>query len=215
MKVEIYSDLVCPWCYIGKRRFEQALAAFPGADRVEVVYRPFQLNPDAPDTTEPSARVYERKFGRPADTIFGPLTKAAAAEGVTFRLEDALATNTFEAHRLLWLARHHGRQAEVKEVLLAHYFTNGGDLGDRTALADVAATAGLDRDAVLSFLASQEGVDEVRAELAQAAELGITAVPTFVFDGEVVLQGAQSPELILEVLTKVADGTISSATVSH
>ncbi|WP_338673557.1 DsbA family oxidoreductase [Streptomyces sp. SCSIO 30461] len=213
MKVEIYSDLVCPWCYIGKRRFEQALAAFPGADQVEVVYRPFQLNPDAPETTEPSAQVYERKFGRPADTIFGPLTQAAAAEGLTFRLEEALATNTFQAHRLLWHAARHTRQVEVKEGLLAHYFTNGGDLGDRTTLADVAAAAGLDRDAALAFLASREGTEEVRAELAQAVEVGVTAVPTFVFDGKVVLQGAQSPELILEVLTKVADGTISAATV--
>ncbi|MFD7561249.1 DsbA family oxidoreductase, partial [Streptomyces sp. NPDC059835] len=127
MKVEIYSDLVCPWCYIGKRRFEKALAAFPEAAGVEVVYRPFQLNPAAPETPEPSARVYERKFGRPAETIFGPLTRAAAAEGITFRMDEALATNTFQAHRLLWFARRHGRQAEMKERLLGHYFTDGGD----------------------------------------------------------------------------------------
>ncbi|WP_033824811.1 DsbA family protein, partial [Kitasatospora sp. MBT63] len=93
MKVEIYSDVVCPWCYIGKRRFEKALAAFPGAADVEVVFRPFQLNPDASAAGEPSARVYERKFGRPAQSIFAPLTEAAAAEGITFRMDDAVATN--------------------------------------------------------------------------------------------------------------------------
>ncbi|MFE1804827.1 DsbA family oxidoreductase [Streptomyces sp. NPDC059533] len=204
MKVEIYSDLVCPWCYIGKRRFEKALAAFPEAAGVDVVYRPFQLNPAAPETPEPSARVYERKFGRPAETIFGPLTRAAAAEGITFRMDEALATNTFEAHRLLWFARRHGRQAEMKERLLGHYFTDGGDLGDREALAGLAEAAGLDRAAALAFLTSPEGTDEVRAELAEATDLGVTAVPTFVIDGTLVLQGAQSPEVLLGALERAA-----------
>lgn len=204
MKVEIYSDLVCPWCYIGKRRFEKALAAFPEAAGVDVVYRPFQLNPAAPETPEPSADVYERKFGRPAATIFGPLTSAAAAEGLTFRMDDALATNTFQAHRLVWFARRHGRQAEVKERLLAHYFTDGGDLGDREALARLAEAAGLDRADALAFLASSEGVGEVRAELGEAAALGVTAVPTFVIDGTFVLQGAQSPEVLLDALERAA-----------
>ncbi|MFJ5549136.1 DsbA family oxidoreductase [Streptomyces sp. NPDC093225] len=204
MKVEIYSDLVCPWCYIGKRRFEKALDAFPEAAGVDVVYRPFQLNPTAAQTPEPSAHVYERKFGRPAGAVFGPLTRAAAAEGITFRMDDALATNTFQAHRLLWFARRHGRQAEVKERLLAHYFTDGGDLGDREALAELAGAAGLDRGAALAFLASTEGADEVRAELAEAAAVGVTAVPTFVIDGTVVLQGAQSPEVLLEALRRAA-----------
>ncbi|MFJ8017047.1 DsbA family oxidoreductase [Streptomyces sp. NPDC096339] len=212
MKVEIYSDLVCPWCYIGKRRFEKALAAFPEAAEVEVVYRPFQLNPAAPETAEPSAHVYERKFGRPAATIFGPLTKAAAAEGVTFRMDEALATNTFQAHRLLWFARRHGRQAEVKERLLAHYFTDGGHLGDREALAGVAEAAGLDRAAALAFLGSTEGAEEVRAELSEAAALGVTAVPTFVIDGTLVLQGAQSPEVLLEALESAAAGRTPATT---
>ncbi|MFE1413256.1 DsbA family oxidoreductase [Streptomyces sp. NPDC058746] len=206
MKVEIYSDLVCPWCYIGKRRFEKALAAFPEAAGVDVVYRPFQLNPAAPGTPEPSAQVYERKFGRPAASIFGPLTRAASAEGITFRMDEALATNTFQAHRLLWFARRHGRQAAVKERLLAHYFTDGGDLGDREALAGLAEAAGLDRAATLAFLTSSEGADEVRAELSKATALGVTAVPTFVIDGTLVLQGAQSPEVLLGALERAAAG---------
>ncbi|GAA2143294.1 DsbA family oxidoreductase [Kitasatospora kazusensis] len=207
MKVEIYSDLVCPWCYIGKRRFEKALAAFPGAADVEVVYRPFQLNPAAGEEGEPSALVYERKFGRPAESIFGPLTQAAAAEGLTFRMEQAVATNTFQAHRLLWFAARHRLQDEVKERLLAHYFTDGGHLGDHTQLAEIGVAAGLDRDRVVAFLASQDGAREVRAELAEAAGLGVTSVPTFVFDGRVAVSGAQSPELLLEVLEKVAAGS--------
>ncbi|WP_432026295.1 DsbA family oxidoreductase [Streptomyces sp. 1222.5] len=210
VKVEIYSDVVCPWCYIGKRRFEKALEAFPGAEDVEVIYRPFQLNPLATRAVQPSAQVYERKFGRPAETIFGPLTQAAAAEGITFRMEDALATSTFTAHRLLWLAAREHRQAEVKEGLLALYFTNGGDLGDHEQLAEVASAAGLDREAALVFLASDEGVEEIRSELAAAAELGISSVPTFVFDGRFAVQGAQSPELLLETLTRVA-GRASAA----
>ncbi|MFG2716078.1 DsbA family oxidoreductase [Streptomyces goshikiensis] len=212
MKVEIYSDLVCPWCYIGKRRFEKALAAFPDAEGVDVAYRPFQLNPAASETAEPSAHVYERKFARPAATIFGPLTRAAAAEGITFRMDDALATNTFLAHRLLWFARRHGHQAAVKERLLAHYFTDGGNLGDREALAGLAEAAGLDRAATLAFLASSEGAAEVRAELAEAAALGVTAVPTFVIDGTLVVQGAQSPEVLLEALERAAADRSPSAT---
>ncbi|GAA1231388.1 protein disulfide isomerase FrnE [Kitasatospora nipponensis] len=208
MQIEIYSDLVCPWCYIGKRRFEQALAAFPAADEVEVVYRPFQLNPAASAAGEPSALVYERKFGKPAAAVFGPLTEAAAAEGIEFRMERAVATNTFTAHRLLWFAARHGRQAEVKERLLAHYFTDGGHLGDPEQLTAIAVAAGLDREQVTGFLASQEGVREVRAELAHGAELGISSVPTFVFDGRVAVSGAQSPELLLEVMAKVAAGTV-------
>jgi len=206
VKVEIYSDIVCPWCYIGKRRFEKALAAFPGADEVEVVYRPFQLNPAASEVGEPSAKVYERKFGKPAESIFVPLTRAAAAEGITFQMNDAIATNTFSAHRLLWFAGQRGRQGEVKEGLLAHYFTNGGHLGDHEALTEIGVSAGLDHDEVAAFLASEDGVAEVRAELAEAAEFGISSVPTFVFDGKVAIQGAQSPELLLEVLGKVASG---------
>ncbi|WP_035795128.1 DsbA family oxidoreductase [Kitasatospora mediocidica] len=206
MKVEIYSDVVCPWCYIGKRRFEKALAAFPGAAEVEVVYRPFQLNPGASEVGEPSAKVYERKFGRPAQSIFGPLTEAAAAEGITFRLDDAVAVNTFSAHRLIWFAGQRGHQSAVKEGLLAHYFTDGGDLGDHAALTEIGTAAGLDRAELAAFLASQDGVKEVRAELAEAARLGVTSVPTFVFDGELAVQGAQSPELLLEVMTKIAAG---------
>ncbi|WP_063794322.1 DsbA family oxidoreductase, partial [Kitasatospora sp. MBT63] len=201
------SDVVCPWCYIGKRRFEKALEAFPQAADVEVVYRPFQLNPLSSEAGEPSSQVYERKFGKPAQAIFGPLTQAAAAEGITFRMDDAIAANTFSAHRLIWFAARHGLQSEVKEGLLAHYFTNGGHLADKAQLADVGVAAGLDRDQVEAFLASQDGVAEVRSELAEAAELGITSVPTFVFDGQVAVPGAQSPELLLEVMEKVAAGT--------
>ncbi|MEU9132575.1 DsbA family oxidoreductase [Kitasatospora sp. NPDC048540] len=212
MKVEIYSDVVCPWCYIGKRRFEKALAAFPGAADVEVVYRPFQLNPDASEAGEPSAQVYERKFGRPAQSIFAPLTEAAAAEGITFRMDDAVATNTFTAHRLIGFAGRHGRreQSAVKEGLLAHYFTDGGHLGDHAALTDIAVAAGLDRAEVTAFLASQDGVEEVHAELAEAARLGITSVPTFVFDGKTAVSGAQSPELLLEVMTRIAADTATT-----
>ncbi|WP_037599688.1 DsbA family oxidoreductase [Streptacidiphilus rugosus] len=211
MKVEIYSDLVCPWCYIGKRRFEQALASYAGADEVEVVYRPFQLNPATPETPEPAAAAYGRKFSTDPQPIFDHLTRAAAAEGLTFRMNDAISANTLQAHRLLWFAARHNFQAEVKERLLALHFTEGGNIGGIEELTAAGAAAGLDRDEVAAFLASHEGEAEVRAELGEAAQLGISSVPTFVFDGKVAVPGAQSPELLVEILERVAAGEFDAS----
>ena len=207
MRVEIWSDVVCPWCYIGKRRFEQALENFAGRDEVEIVFRPFQLDPTAPPgAATPVADVYARKFGGPerAAQIIGHVTNVAAASGIEFHLDRAVRANTLLAHRLLWFAEPRGVQIALKEELLRAYFTDGRNVGDPEVLVEIAERVGLDRAEVEELLASDEGTDEVRAELAVAAANDITAVPTFVFDGRWTVPGAQDVEVFERVLQRVA-----------
>ncbi len=214
MLVEVWSDVVCPWCYIGKRRFASALAELaddPTFDAdVEIVYRAYQLDPKAPPgTTMSVVDAYARKFGGPerAEAIIEHLTTTAAADGLEFHLEDAQRANTRDAHRLLWYAEHHGQpgtQDAVKERLLAAYFTGGRNVGDTDVLVDEAVAAGLDGDAVRHFLDSDEGRAEVEADLAFAAEHGISAVPTYVIDRRWSIPGAQDPDVFVQVLRRLA-----------
>jgi predicted DsbA family dithiol-disulfide isomerase len=206
MKVEVYSDIACPWCYIGKRRFERALAAFPGADRVEVVFRPYQLDPTTPRTPEPLLPRLERKFGARYRDAQRHVNEAAHAEGIAMDYDRALATNTLEAHRLLRLAeREYGAEAQraLADLLFDAYFAQGGDVGDPLQLTELAARAGLDRERVAAYLASDEGRSEVEAEIADARALGVSAVPTFVFDGQWAVEGAQPASTFLQVLERV------------
>ena len=209
MRVEIWSDVVCPWCYIGKRKFEAALASFDGRDDVEVVWRPFQLDPGAPrGGTQPVIEAYARKFGGPerAARIIEHVSSVAADAGLEFRMDRALRANTLDAHRLLWLAQHEGspeRQDALKERLLRAYFMDGSDVADRATLVALAAEVGLDRDRVTAFLAGDEGVAETRAEIARAGELEIHSVPTFVFDGRWQVPGAQEPEVFARIFERV------------
>ncbi len=213
--VEVWSDVVCPWCYIGKRRFETAaarLAEDPEFDHhLEVVYRPFQLDPNAPPgTTMPAAEAYTRKFGGPeqAAAIIERVTNVAAAEGLEFHLDRAQRANTRDAHRALWYAHQSGlpdAQAALKERLLAAYFTDGSNIADPELLAAEAARAGLDRDDVLRMLGSDEGIAEVAESSAFAADAGITAVPTYVIDGRWSIPGAQDPDVFVQVLRRLAD----------
>lgn len=208
LRVEVWSDVVCPWCYIGKRRFERALAELDGEVDVEVVYRPYQLDPTAPiGTATPVAEVYARKFGGPdrAEQIFRHVSGVAAEEGLEFRMDDALRANTRDAHRLLWFAERSDSQGAVKERLLRAYFTEGRDVGDRAVLVDIAAAAGLDREEVAAFLDGTGGVAEVEALLAQAHEQGITAVPTYVIDDAWAVPGAQEPETFVQVIRRMVE----------
>ena len=209
MRVEIWSDVVCPWCYIGKRRFERALAELDGELDVDVVYRPFQLDPTAsPGTSMPVAEAYARKFGGPeqAQAIIDRVTAVAAEAGIEFRLDRALRANTLLAHRLLWLAEPPCPipQATLKERLLRAYFIDGLDIGDPDVLADCAADVGFDRDEVVQFLDSDDGSDEVATMLASAHDAGITAVPTYVIDGQWAIPGAQDPDVFVQVLRRFA-----------
>jgi predicted DsbA family dithiol-disulfide isomerase len=204
--VEIWSDVVCPWCYIGKRRFETAVAEVAEEIDVDVVFRPYQLDPTAsPGKAGPVIDAYAKKFGGPerAQELIDHVTAVAAESGIEFRMDRALRANTLLAHRLLWLAATKGVQLAMKERLLQAYFIDGLDIGDPEALAACAADVGLDHDDVRAFLDSEGGVEEVRAELQAADELEITGVPAFVFDGKWIVPGAQEPETFVQVLRRV------------
>ena len=204
--VEVWSDVVCPWCYIGKRRFETAIAELGGEIDVDIVFRPFQLDPTAsPGKAGPVIDAYAKKFGGPerAQEIIDHVTAVAAESGLQFRMDRALRANTLLAHRLLWFAESAGHQVELKERLLQAYFIDGLDIGDPDVLATCAADVGLDHDDVRDFLDSESGIAEVREELRSAAEMEITAVPTYVFDGKWMVPGAQDPDTFVQVLRRV------------
>jgi len=207
--VEIYSDVVCPWCYIGKRRFEDALQRFEGAGDVTIVWRPFQLDPHAPTAPTPVADAYARKFGGPeqAARIIDRITATAAGDGLEVHLDIAQRANTFDAHRLIAYAGDRGRQNAMKERLLQAYFVDGLDVADPAVLVDLAIDAGLDGDDVARFLASDEGKARLREELLQGLERGVTAVPSFVFENKWAVPGAQDADTMLRVLRTVADRT--------
>jgi predicted DsbA family dithiol-disulfide isomerase len=209
VRVEIWSDVVCPWCYIGKRRFERAVAELDGELDVDVVYRPFQLDPTAsPGASMPVAEAYARKFGGPeqARAVIDRVTAMAHEAGIEFRMDRALRANTLLAHRLLWLAEPPCAisQATLEERLLQAYFIDGLDIGDPEALADCAADVGFDRGEVVEFLDGDGGTAEVMAMLRLAHDAGITAVPTFVIDGQWAIPGAQDPEVFVQVLRRFA-----------
>jgi predicted DsbA family dithiol-disulfide isomerase len=210
VKVEIYSDIACPWCHVGKARFERALAAFPGADSVEVVYRPFQLDPSAPETPRPHRAVLAAKYGPQAVAMDERITQLGAAEGLTFDFDTVVENNSLLAHRLLRFVLDtygHQAQARLKGRLLDAHFGEGLDIGDRERLADAAVAVGLDRAPVAAFLAGDDLVDEVTAEIDEARRLGITAVPTFVFEGTWMVQGGQETSTFLRALEQVAKDT--------
>jgi predicted DsbA family dithiol-disulfide isomerase len=207
MKVEIYSDVACPWCYIGTVRFERALAAFEGRDDVEVSFRPFQLSPDTPTEAQPLYDYYDQKFGPQFRSRHADVVAVAAEEGLDFRFDHALAVNTFTAHRLLWLTdREYGPtvQRAVKAALLRAYFTDGRDVGDTETLVGLATEAGVDPDLGRKWQTGDEGTEETAAAIQYAQRLGIQAVPTFVFDGRYAVQGAQGTDVFSSALAEVA-----------
>jgi len=206
VKVEIWSDVVCPWCYIGKRRFEAALAAFAHRDEVEVVWRSFELDPTAPAEREGGyAQNLASKYGTTverAQEMIDSMTATAAAEGLAFAFDVARPGSTFDAHRVLHLAAARGRQDALKERLLRATFTDGEPIGDAETLVRLAAGAGLDADEVRAVLASDRYAAEVRADEAQARAYGISGVPFFVVDGRYGVSGAQPVEALGAVLAQ-------------
>jgi predicted DsbA family dithiol-disulfide isomerase len=206
MKVEIWSDVVCPWCYIGKRRFEAALARFPHRDAVELVWRSFELDPAAGPSPEQPGSYADRlaaKYGgglEQAQSMLDSMTATAAAEGLAFRFDLTRLGSTFDAHRLLHLARERGVQDAVKERLDRATFTEGLAVSDRDELVQVVVEAGLDADEAREVLATDRYADAVRADEAQASAYGITGVPFFVVDGTYGVSGAQPAELLEQVL---------------
>lgn len=208
LRVDIWSDIACPWCYVGKRHLEEALSRFAARDSVEVVWRAFELDPAAPPVRDASMSYSERlgkKYGvskGKADAMLARMVDVAAADGLEFRFDRIKSGNTFNAHRLLHLAHERGVQDAVKERLLRAYMTEGEPIGDLAALERVAVESGLDRKEVHDMLASQEYVKEVRADEEEARRLGITGVPFFVVAGRYGLSGAQPSEVLLEALNQ-------------
>jgi len=209
LRVDIWSDVVCPWCYIGKRKLEAALAELDGEVPVTVRYHAFQLDPTAPPgVAQPMTDVYAKKFGGPdnATKLIARTTQAAAEVGLDFHLDIAVRANTLLAHRVVWLA---GRpespvpQADVKDRLMRAYFTEGRNVGDPDTLADVAGELGFDRQVVREWLDTDAGVAEVAADLQRATDYGITAVPTYVINEQWSLPGAQDVDTFVNVLRRL------------
>jgi predicted DsbA family dithiol-disulfide isomerase len=204
MVVEIWSDVACPWCYIGKRRFEAALARFEHRDEVDVVWRSFELDPDAPheragDRAGRLAEKYAITVER-AREMEQTVTDAAAAEGLDFRFDIARSGSTFDAHRLVHLADAHGLQDAIKERLLRAYFTDGELISDRDTLIRLAVEVGLPGDVVRAALTDELHATDVRDDERDARKLGITAVPTFVIDRALGASGAHPPDALLDLL---------------
>ena len=213
MRVDIWSDLVCPWCYVGKRRFEKALERFDHRADVEVVHRSFQLNPAAPrDRTSDRREMLMQKYQlSPAqvEEMDARMTQVAAAEGLEFQLQGTVTGNTFDAHQLVHLGRERGMQDPVVERLYRAYFTEQRSLFTPESLLDLAADAGLDRDEAADVLRSSRYAEAVAADIATARRLGATGVPLFVADDRYGISGAQAPEAFLDVLQR-ASGAITT-----
>ncbi len=215
MRVEIFSDVACPFCYIGKRHFERALEAFPHADEVEVTWRSFQLDPAAP--SEPRGDTHgllAAKYGitvEQAREMSGRVGAMAESTGLDMDFEGVVHVNTFDAHRLLHLARSLDREDEMVEALFAAYFTRGENLADREVLAEIAARAGLDSATASEMLAGERFKPEVGDELGEAHELGLTGVPAFVIDRSLLVSGAQPPEVILGALQQARENPAGEA----
>ncbi len=196
MRFDIFSDVVCPWCYIGKRRFARALTQRPDI-RPEVSWRAFQLNPDMPPDGMDRAEYVAMKFGggRRAEEIYKRVTEAGLGEGIDFRFDKIRRTpNTTDAHRLLLYAAGAKAQDAVVERLFEGYFTEGADIGDTDTLAALAGEAGLEIDPALRFLTSEQGRETVMEDLSLAYRMGITGVPCFILEGKYALPGAHEPE---------------------
>ncbi len=204
MELEIWSDIACPWCYIGKRRLESALGHFEHADEVTIVWRSFELDPSAPPEREGElAGHLARKYGIPVEQAREAqrgLTATAAAEGLELRFDLARSGNSFDGHRLVHLAAEHGHQGAMKERLLRAYFSEGRLISDPATLLDTGAEVGLPEAEIRTMLAGDRFAEAVRADEQAAVTLGISGVPTFIVDRTVGVTGAQPPELLLEML---------------
>jgi predicted DsbA family dithiol-disulfide isomerase len=207
MKVEIWSDIVCPFCYIGKRKFENALKDFEQKDEVEIVWRSFQLDPDLVQVPGQSVHQYlaERKSvslekGKEMNAY---MTNAAKELGLEYNFDKAVINNTMDAHRLLHLAHKHGVQSEAKEKLFASYYTEGKDVGDHETLVAIGEAVGIPAEETRAMLVSDFYKQEVQQDQYTAQQLGAQGVPFFVFNNKYGVSGAQPSDVFAQVLSKV------------
>lgn len=207
VNVEVWSDIACPWCYIGKRRFATALADFPHREHVEVTWRAYELSPSTPvGPGRPEIEMLAALKGIPHDQVkrmFAQVTAVAAGEGLAYDFDRALAVNTFAAHRLVHLARTTGGAdlaERTLEALFSAHFEHGADLGDEDTLVRIVSGAGVDADAARAALADGTGADAVRADEDEARALGVTGVPFFVVDRRIAVSGAQPADVFTQLL---------------
>ena len=207
IEIDVVSDTICPWCYVGKRRLQRALAGFD-ADEVRVRWHPFQLNPDLPREGMDRAEYVAAKFGgaEAARAVYDRIREAGAEEGIAFAFERMPRTpNTFASHRMVHFAAREGLQDEAVEALFRAAFVDGQDVGDVETLLDVGARCGIDPVALSEYLAGVEEVEEVRAAEARARRMGVTGVPFFIVGGRYGVTGAQEPAVLRQVLDRVAE----------
>ncbi len=222
MRVEIWSDVVCPWCYIGKRHFEQALESFEHRDEVEVTWRSFELDPGHPRSYDGDlSQALADKYGtsrEQARAMIDGMSERARSVGLDYDLHNAVPTNTFDAHRLIHLATERGHQDLAEERLFTAYMTEGADVGDHGTLVRLAGEIGLDEAEAEAVLAGSDYADAVREDERRAGQIGVTGVPFSVIDGAFGISGAQPAELMLSGLrqahaaaTERAEAGVSSA----
>lgn len=208
LTVDVISDVICPWCFIGKRRLEKAIAAYNGS--VKVRWHPFQLNPNMPKEGISRKDYRIRKFGswERSMELDARVIAVGKDEGINFAFDRIERTpNTLDAHRLIWLADKEGVQDAVVEALFLAYFTEGRDISNRQTLADAVAEAGLNRQRIETMLNSEEGTDAINMAVEQARRLGVESVPFFVVNNEFTLPGAQSPDTFLEAFKQAGGST--------
>ncbi|MXN91331.1 thioredoxin domain-containing protein [Flavobacterium sp. Sd200] len=208
MKIEIWSDIMCPFCYIGKRKFEVALAQFENKDTVEIEWKSFLLSPEM--KTDPSKNIHQflaEHKGISLDEATGmndTVAHIAAQVGLEYNFDKTIPANSFNAHRFLHFTKQHGKQNEAEELLFRAYFTEGKNIDDAQTLMGFAAQLGLDANEFAQAMGQGAFTDEVIADIQEAQQLGVRGVPFFVFNRKYAVSGAQEPALFLETLEKVA-----------
>jgi predicted DsbA family dithiol-disulfide isomerase len=208
LDIEVVSDVVCPWCFIGKRRLEKSLSLLAADVRVRVTWRPFQLNPGMPRQGMDRRSYRIAKFGtwERSLALDAQVAAAGAEEGIRFEFDRMVRTpNTLDAHRLIWLAQRHGVQDSVVEALFRGYFTDGLDVGDASTLEGIAVAGGIPASAVAGFFAGEQGRDEVLREEARCKDLGIGGVPAFLVDGRLAFSGAVDPHRLVEAFRQASE----------
>ncbi len=213
LKLEVYSDVICPWCYVGKARLDKALDSIGSELDVHVEWMPFELNPSMPEGGMDRREYLTKKFGT-ADIsqMQRRLNDAGSPDGLQFNFASIkVVPNTFNAHRLLWFAKSSGKQHALASILFRNYFTDGVDIGDVEVLVTAAIEAGLSGDESREFLAGDDGSNEVKAEKNNGHELDIHAVPTFVLNGRVLVSGAVASDELAKLLKKAAGTSLAKA----
>ena len=223
IKIEIWSDIMCPFCYIGKRKLERAMAKFKHASVFEIEWKSYQLDPDLKksDYASDGLDTYDRvakKYGRDrawAVEMHQSITEQAKAIGLTYNFDKVVVANSFDAHRLSHFAKKNKVGNELEELIFLAYFTEGKDVSDHKVLMDLGIAVGLNADEINGVLASNAFADDVRADIAESQHVGVRGVPFFVFDRKLAVSGAQAEELFLETLEKAYEGWEGKNTIQQ